>query len=78
MTVTHQDIPWRSETAKGSLPEILHGVRALLHRYVVLNEHQATIVSLWIAHTHALTSFDTTPYLRIASAVKRSNGLAES
>lgn len=72
MSVALQEIPWEGASSTRDLGDLLHDVRALLHRYVVLSDPQATVITLWIAHTHALEAFDTTPYLRITSAVKRS------
>lgn len=43
-----------------------------LHRFVVLSNTQADAVVLWDAHTHAVDAFDTTPYLAVTSAAKRS------
>jgi Protein of unknown function (DUF3631) len=43
-----------------------------LHRFVVLSETQAVAVVLWIGHTHAIEAFDTTGYLGVTSAAKRS------
>jgi Protein of unknown function (DUF3631) len=43
-----------------------------IRRFVVLSETQADAVALWVAHTHALEAAETTPYLEITSAEKRS------
>lgn len=43
-----------------------------VRRFVVLSEPQADAVALWVLHTHALDAADTTPYLAITSAEKRS------
>jgi hypothetical protein len=51
---------------------LLEEVAAYVRRYVVLSEEQAVLTSLWILHTHALDAADTTPYLNIKSAEKRS------
>lgn len=40
-------------------------------RHVVLNEHQALAVALWILHAHALDAADHSPRLHISSPVKR-------
>src|ERR1700732_509567 len=52
--------------------EILNKVYAFIRHYVYLSEPQARIVAVWIAHTHAVGSATTTPYLNINSAVKQS------
>src|SRR5215471_6503771 len=51
---------------------LLDDVVAFLRRFVVLSEPQADAVVLWIAHTHAIAAAETTPYLAITSAEKRS------
>jgi hypothetical protein len=51
---------------------LLDDVARFIRRFVVLSDAQAATGSLWVAHTHAIESFDTTPYLAITSAEKRS------
>ena len=50
----------------------LDAVAAFVRRFVVLNDDQLVAVALWVFHTHALDCTDTTPYLAITSAEKRS------
>jgi hypothetical protein len=50
---------------------MLDDVATFLRRYMVMSEPQAVAVALWIAHTHALDAFDTSPYLAITSAEMR-------
>jgi hypothetical protein len=52
--------------------ELLHRLAAYVRRYVVLSDEQALLLALWTLHTHALDAADTTPYLNIKSAEKRS------
>jgi hypothetical protein len=52
--------------------EILLFVSRFLRRFVVLNDEQADTLALRAAHTHAIEAADTTPYIAITSAVKRS------
>jgi hypothetical protein len=52
--------------------ELLERLARFIRRYVVLSEHQAILIALWIVHTHALDAADTTPYLNVKSAEKRS------
>jgi hypothetical protein len=52
--------------------ELLEGLAAYIRRYVVLSDEQALLLALWIVHTHALDAADTTPYINIKSAEKRS------
>jgi hypothetical protein len=54
------------------LAAVLDATRDFVRRYVVLTEAQATAVALWIAHTHATDASETTPYLSVTSAEKRS------
>jgi hypothetical protein len=51
---------------------LLDDVRAFMRRFVVMSDAQADAVALWTAHTHAVAAAETTPYLAVTSAVKRS------
>jgi hypothetical protein len=51
---------------------LLEDVGRFIRRFVVLTEIQADTLALWTAHTHAIKAADTTPYLAITSAEKRS------
>jgi hypothetical protein len=51
---------------------LLDEVVRFLRRYVVLSDKQADLIALWIVHTHAFDVAETTPYLEIVSAEKRS------
>jgi Protein of unknown function (DUF3631) len=51
---------------------VLNDHARFIHRFVVLGDTQADAAVLWDAHTHALEAFDTTPYLALTSAEKRS------
>ena len=42
-----------------------------LKRYVILTEHAAEALALWILHTWVFNCFDVTPYLSITSPTKR-------
>lgn len=55
-----------------SLAGMLDQVRAFVQRFVVLTDDQTVAVSLWVFHTHAFDAAETTPYLSITSAEKRS------
>lgn len=50
----------------------LDDVVGFVRRFVVLDETQANAIALWTAHTHAADAADTTPYLVVSSAEKRS------
>jgi hypothetical protein len=52
--------------------QLLEAVRSFVLRYVVLSDEQADLLALWVVHTYALDAADTTPYLEIISAEKRS------
>jgi hypothetical protein len=51
---------------------ILDDVVAFIRRFVVMDEAQADAVALWVAHTHAADAAESTPYLAVTSAEKRS------
>jgi len=55
-----------------SLDELLVEAAALVRSFVVVTEAQATIIALWVAHAHTVAAADTTPYLAVTSAEKRS------
>jgi Protein of unknown function (DUF3631) len=52
--------------------ELLERLIWFIRRYVALSEDQALLSALWIVHTYALDAADTTPYLNVKSAEKRS------
>src|SRR5919202_1265859 len=52
--------------------ELLERLVSFIRRYVALSEDQTILSALWIVHTHAFDAADTTPYLNIKSAEKRS------
>jgi hypothetical protein len=60
-----------SQTPSG-VSQILDDVAAFIRRYVVMTPEQATAVTLWVAHSHCVDSFEISPYLAISSAEKRS------
>jgi Protein of unknown function (DUF3631) len=51
---------------------VLDDTARFVRRFVVMTPVQANAVALWVAHTHAIDAFDTTPYLALTSAEKRS------
>ena len=60
------DVDPHGETLNGAT--VLDQVEAMLARFVAFpSEHALTAVTLWIAHTHALTAFETTPRLAFLS-----------
>jgi len=61
-----------SEVASEDGSELLERLVWFIRRYVALSEDQALLSALWIVHTYALDAADTTPYLNIKSAEKRS------
>jgi hypothetical protein len=52
--------------------DVLERLIRFIRRYVALSEDQVLLSALWIVHTHALDAADTTPYLNVKSAEKRS------
>ncbi len=60
---------WKPQTVDGA--EVLTSVYEFVRRFVSLSEPQAAVVSLWVAHTHAIGNADATPYLAITSAEKQ-------
>jgi hypothetical protein len=55
------------------LARALERSEQFIRRFVVLGNPQAAAVVLWLAHTHAFTAADATPYLSITSAEKDSS-----
>ena len=52
---------------------LLKQICEVLHRFVVWSSaEQSDFVALWVAHTYVFGLFDTTPYLDVSSAAKRS------
>ena len=51
---------------------ILDSLVTFVRKFVVLTEEQAAALALWIAHTHAFEAADSTPYINVRSAEKRS------
>jgi DNA primase (bacterial type) len=51
---------------------LLDDVSIFIRRYVVLSVDQLVAVALWVVHTYSINHADTTPYLNIHSAEKRS------
>jgi hypothetical protein len=52
--------------------ELLERLVWFIRRYVALSKDQALLSALWVVHTHTLDAADTTPYLNVKSAEKRS------
>jgi hypothetical protein len=59
-----------AETPSGV--EVLVKLIAFIRRFVALTQDQALLIALWIVHTHSFGAAETTPYLNIRSAEKRS------
>src|SRR5215218_1545672 len=62
--------PKQAEAPSGV--ELLVNLIGFIRRFVALSEAQVLLSALWIVHTHALDAADTTSYLNIHSAEKRS------
>ena len=62
----------QEQDASVDLANLLVALRAFLCEYIVFpQEEQSIVIALWIAHTWVVDAFDFTPYLSIASPVKR-------
>ena len=65
----------RPELAQADVPpldKILQQVKEFIEEYVVMTVAQLHTVTLWIAHTHSFSAAETTLYLSVRSAEKRS------
>jgi hypothetical protein len=51
---------------------VLEDVSRFARRFVVLTDEQLTTLALWVSHTFAAEASDTTPYIAVTSAEKRS------
>ncbi|MBM4125503.1 MAG: DUF3631 domain-containing protein, partial [Nitrospira sp.] len=60
--------PWPEEVDGAVL---LSEIANTIRRFVVLGEHQARAMSLWIVHTHAVDAANVTPLLALTSPVHR-------
>jgi len=54
-----------------NLARALDQAREFIRRFVVITDHQAVAIVLWIAHTYALDAADITPYLAFTSPEKQ-------
>ncbi len=60
-------------TGPGELAAVLDTIETFLRCYIAFAlPEQATAIALWVAHTHVITAFDTSPYLGITSAERQS------
>lgn len=48
----------------------LHQLRGFLQRYLILPDHAAEAITLWIVHTYLIGIADYTPYLLVSSPVR--------
>jgi hypothetical protein len=80
--LTASEILWNVEDGNAPVPpvetltavdlgELLLTILTFIRRFVVLTDHQAIAVALWVAHTHAFAASDATPYLQVTSATPR-------
>lgn len=51
---------------------LLDELASFVRRYVVLTAHQVVAVALWVLHAHAADAAESTPYLAVTSAERRS------
>jgi hypothetical protein len=68
--IVQYDGPAGNDDARQIAPlvELLNRVAAFARRFVVLTDAQATVSSLWTAHSHAIDAAHATPYLFVTSA----------
>lgn len=60
--------PWPGEV---NGEELLDEMVEVIEKHIVLPDHAALTLALWVLHAHALEAFDTTPRLLFKSPVKR-------
>jgi hypothetical protein len=58
--------------AADDVAELLNDIRAVIARYIVLDDIQFDTIALWTAHTYLYREFFVTPYLAIMSPTMRS------
>jgi Protein of unknown function (DUF3631) len=58
-------------TRSAHLAVLLDALADYVRTYVVMTAAQTTAVVLWVAHTHTLDAFETTPFLALTSPEKR-------
>lgn len=59
--------------SRRKLPELLEAIEVTIRRYVMLpSDSAAHVLALFVAHSYAIDGADTTPYIAITSAEKRS------
>jgi putative DNA primase/helicase len=63
-----EPVPWPEPVDPAVL---LHDIAAAIRRHVVLSDHEADIVALWIVHCYVFDTFQCTPRLAITSPEKR-------
>ena len=60
--------PWDEPVAAH---EVLTAIVSAIQFYVVVDDHLALTVALWILHCHCIEAFDYSPRLYVHSPVKR-------
>ena len=61
-----------SEVTPGAGVEVLDDVASFIRKYLVCDDHQLTILTLWSAHTWCFQLFPATPYLDLRSPQQHS------
>ena len=54
-----------------TLADVLEAATALIDTYMVMSPEALDTCALWVAHTHVVEAFDTTPYLEVTSPERR-------
>lgn len=70
--IADKSIPLTGGSSDGTISKLLDEIESFIGRYVVLTSHQCCAITLWIAHAHVIDAFETTPYISVRSAEKRS------
>ena len=63
-----------TETAKyatkKTLVDLLDDIDRFIRQYVIVSDHEYSILALWVVHVFVIDAFDKTPYLAVTSASK--------
>jgi hypothetical protein len=72
VSVAARDAHYAPSDVHTAAAALLNDAGAFLRRFVVITDAQACALVLWIAHTYAIDAAESTPYLCVTSAEKRS------
>lgn len=66
------ELPKLGPLAECSLADLLDAVERYVRSFVVLSAAQSATVTVWVAHCYAIEKSETTPYMAVTSAERRS------